>query len=563
LYGGSTMNKPLYWLAAAFLLVLAVLLNMGVLSAGWRWDDPSIFLHAHQFSIIQDVLDPSVWQQFSPANLTPLLILSLEIDLILAGLSPWFFYLHQLMLLAAAAFLLFVLLRLWCDTRFAIAGAILFLCGLPVMTVAEQLMTRHYAEGLVLALISIYGVVRYLRTGSLAGLVLAILSYALAVTAKEVYVPLPALLLCLPESTWRKRLLASAPFFGVLAVYALWRSWMLPSLTGGYVDSASYFSVAFIQQVIATYLSFPRLLSGGAWPLFLTGYLGLLGFYVWKKRAAVVSSGSAVATVWPLFSVLVAALVLAPLAPLVQSPGIVQADRYLFALWAALSFSMAFFAGRFADRQSSRWSLPLLGGLVMLSLLHALPERQAMAAVGQAFDVQGEFIWQQDDTVAYQPSPEVLPVLWFVSGLADLKSGISNGTSPVVVVDDLYLAKAQGKPLFAYDPQCNCMRDQSADAELRRQQLTASLRAQAPLSVRFEYRQRTVNWQFGPYTDGSYQLVSDRIGVIPAPPQGQMRALLAEDAGFYVRYQSPEGWQSYSEEFRIQHDGPVIDWVRE
>lgn len=98
------MSKPLYWLAAAFLLALAVLLNMGVLSAGWRWDDPSILLHAHQFSIIQDVLDPAVWQQFSPANLTPLLILSLEIDLILAGLSPWFFYLHQLMLLAAAAF---------------------------------------------------------------------------------------------------------------------------------------------------------------------------------------------------------------------------------------------------------------------------------------------------------------------------------------------------------------------------------------------------------------------------------------------------------------------------
>jgi hypothetical protein len=241
----------------------------------------------------------------------------------------------------------------------------------------------------------------------------------------------------------------------------------------------------------------------------------------------------------------------------------VQADRYLFALWAALSFSMAFFAGRFADRQSSRWSLPALGVLVVLSLLHALPERQAMAAVGRAFDVQGEFIWQQNDAVAYQPSPEVLPVLWFVNGLADLKSGISNATSPVVVVDDIYLAQAQGKPLFAYDPQCHCMRDQSAQAGLRLQQLSASLRPQAPMSVRFEYQQRTVNWQFGPYTDGSYQLVSDRIGVIPAPAQGQMRALLAEDAGFYVRYQSPEGWQSYSDEFRINHDGPVINWVRE
>lgn len=558
------MSKSLYWLAAAaFLLVLAILLNVGVLSAGWRWDDPSILLHAHQFSIVQDMLDPAVWQQFSPANLTPLLILSLEIDLILAGLSPWFFYLHQLILLAAAAFLLFVLLRLWCETRFAIAGAVLFLCGLPVMTVAEQLMTRHYAEGLVLALISIYGVVRYLRTGSVLVWVLAILSYALAVTAKEVYVPLPALLLCLPESSLRKRLLASAPFFAVLAIYALWRSWMLPSVTGGYVDSASYFSVAFVQHVMATYLSFPRLLSGSAWPLFVALYLGLLCFYLWQKRAVVIKTGRAIAAVWPLFSVLVAVLVLAPLAPLVQSPGIVQADRYLFALWAALSFSMAFFAGRFADRISSSWSLPALGVLVVLSLLHALPGRQAMAAVGRAFDVQGEFIWQQDDAVAYQPSAEVLPVLWFVSGLADLKSGISNGTSPVVVVDDIYLAQAQGKPLFAYDPQCQCMRDQSIDAGLRLQQWAATLRPQAPLSVRFEYQQRTVNWQFGPYTDGSYQLVSDLIGVIPAPAQGQMRALLAEDAGFYVRYQSPEGWQSYSDEFRINHDGPVINWVRE
>lgn len=552
------MSKPLQMLtAAAFLLLLTILLNAGVLSAGWRWDDPSILLHAHQFSIVQDVLDPAVWQQFSPANLTPLLILSLEVDLILAGLSPWFFYLHQLLLLAAAALMLFTLLRLWCDTRFALAGAVLFLCGLPVMTVAEQLMTRHYAEGLVLTLLSIYGFVRYLRTNSIAVLLLAVLAYALAVTAKEVYVPLPALLLCLPESGWRKRIRASAPFFGVLLVYALWRSWMLPSVTGGYVDSASYFSAAFIQQVMATFLSFPRLLSGAAWPLWVALYLGLLGFYLWKKRTATSQP------VWPLFSLLVAALVLLPLAPLVQAPGIAQADRYLFAMWAALSFSMAFFAGRLADRRSSPWLLAGLGVLAVVSLMHALPARQAMASVGQSFDVQGEFVWQNNDSVAYQPSAEVLPALWFVSGLTELKSRISGESSPVVVVDDIYLTLAGNKPLFAYDAQCQCMQDESASADVRRQQLLASLRPMAPLRVQFEYQQRTVSWQFGPYTDGSYQLVSGQIGVIPAPPVGQMRALLAEGAEFYVRYQSPEGWQSYSDRFLINHDGPAIDWVRE
>ncbi|MDP2282678.1 MAG: hypothetical protein Q8L06_00955, partial [Pseudohongiella sp.] len=139
------MSKPLQLLSiAASLLLLAVLLNAGVLSASWRWDDPSILLHAHQFSIMQDVLDPAVWQQFSPANLTPLLILSMEIDLILAGMSPWFFYLHQLSLLAAAAFLLFVLLRLWCEFRFAVAGGVLFLCGLPNLLVFVIVLCREF-----------------------------------------------------------------------------------------------------------------------------------------------------------------------------------------------------------------------------------------------------------------------------------------------------------------------------------------------------------------------------------------------------------------------------------
>lgn len=153
--------------------------------------------------------------------------------------------------------------------------------------------------------------------------------------------------------------------------------------------------------------------------------------------------------------------------------------------------------------------------------------------------------------------------MWFVTGLIELKKAISSETSPVVVVDDIYLAQANGKALFAYDPQCQCMRDQAADAQMRRQQLAVSLRPLAPMSVRFDYQQSTVTWQFGPYTDGVYQLVSDRIGVIPAPPQGQMRAILAEGASFYVRYQSPEGWQSYSDAFLIKHNGPAINWVRE
>lgn len=558
------MRKVAIWsVVAAAMVALTLIINAGVFAAGWRWDDPSILLHAHQFSFVQDLVDPAVWQQASPANLTPLLFISMEVDLILAGMSTWFFYLHQLLVLAAAAFLLVVLLRHWCAPQYAAAGGILFLCGLPVMVVAEQLMTRHYAEGLVLTLLAIVAFVRYLRTGAVTVLALAVLCYILAVMAKEVYVPLPVLLLCLPESTWRQRMSASLPFFMVAIAYAFWRSWMLPDTLGGYAYGANYFSQEWIQQALATYSSFPRLLSGSMWPVFAGAYLFLLGMYLWRKHSDRSQAGFR-KNIFPAFAVLVAALVLAPLAPLVQTPGIAQADRYLFAVWAAFSFSAAFFAGRYSAGGPSSWvSLTAVMALVVLSAVHAIPQRQQVAAVGRAFDVQGAFLWQYDDSVAYQPSAEVLPSLWFATDLAEFKARIGAGTSPVIVVDDIFLSEAAGKPLFSFDVMCACMRDASAEAQQRLQQSALAVRQQAPLSVNFAYRSSVISWKFGPYTSGSYQLVSNRIGVINAPAIGSMRAILAEGAGFYIRYQSPEGWLTYSDLFQVVHNGPEIVWVRE
>ncbi|ALO45259.1 hypothetical protein [Pseudohongiella spirulinae] len=541
------MSRTLRMMLAALALAgLTLVVNFGVLSGSWRWDDPQVLLHAHQFSWLQDLTRPDIWQQFSPANLTPLLILSFEVDLILFGLQPALFYVHQLLALAAGAGMLALCLHLWCRPGAALAGGVLFLTGLPVMLVSEQLMTRHYAEGLVLALLALYGYVRYLRTEQLWVLMLASAAYLLACMAKEVYVPLPLLLLCVPDANVRQRLVASAPFFVILLVYALWRSYMLPSVGGGYADSSTYLDVAYLAQVLVSYASFPHLLTGSLWLLAVIVFSALTVVYLLRTRR------------FPWRALVVAALVLGPLAPLVGWPGIQLADRYLFVVWAALSFAVAFMA----DRSGQKTALAAVPLLAIVSVLHALPVRSEVAAKAEEFEVQGQFIWVQDASAAFVPTPDVAATLWFVNGLRDFKAGLGLGSSPVAVVDNLYLARSEARQLWEWQADCNCMVDISAQIPQRRSLFIEGLRPTEALSVTYAYQNGYFSWEFGPWQQGGWHLVSDEIGVIPAPASGQLRAVLADNALFYIRYTSPEGWFTYSDQLQVVRDGPQISWSR-
>lgn len=557
-------------LAALVLLVLTLVVNAGVFDANWRWDDTQILLHSHQYSFWQDFTGPDVWQQFSPANLTPWLIFSFEIDMILFGLTPAAFYLHQLLAIAAAGLLLFLCLNLWCRAVFALAGSALFVVGLPSMLVAEQLMTRHYVEGLVFALAALYGFVIYLRTGRKGVLALALLMYVLAVTAKEIYVPLPALLLLVPDGDWVRRIKASLPFFVVTALYALWRGYMLGSYSGGYVDSSEYLTFAFVGEVLTSFVRFPALLTGLGWPVLVLLFLGLWAAYLARHRHL------------PWRALLVAALVLLPLVPLVRSPGIVLADRYLLLPWVILCFSQAWCVDKVivvrnkaAASNKKAATAPdatpvpvmMLAGtaipiVLVITVLHALPVRQTLATVGTEFDVQGQFLWQNEGTHAFVPSGNVLPAFWFVTGLRDLKARISGQGSPLPMVDDIYLTQQPDTRLFTYDVNCQCMRDVTGAIPERLARYRERLRADADLSLSYRYQQGYFSWQFGPWQDGSYHVVSDTLGVLPLPPAGQLRVTLADNASFYLRYTSPEGWMTYSQLNRVVQDGAAVEWSR-
>ena len=58
-------------------------------------------------------------------------------------------------------------------------------------------------------------------------------------------------------------------------------------------------------------------------------------------------------------------------------------------------------------------------------------------------------------------------------------------------------------------------------------------------------------------------MVSDILGVIAAPGEGQIQVSLANNAPFYLRYTSADGWISYSALQHIRHNAPATKWRRE
>ena len=140
-------------LAITALLILIGALFHALPSGYWRADDPALLWHAMNSKGLEAFYSPSNWQKLSANNLTPWLTFSFKLDLWFAGLSPKFFYFHALGSLGLVAAAAYVLNRLWLSPLWAFLSVGLFLSGAPTASVTELLMTRHYLEGLLFALL--------------------------------------------------------------------------------------------------------------------------------------------------------------------------------------------------------------------------------------------------------------------------------------------------------------------------------------------------------------------------------------------------------------------------
>lgn len=193
------------WFACAMAMVVWLLLYQEMLGAWWMADDTQHLLSVFRHGIAAHFFVPHQRLGLIPANLTPWLFLSYGVDHAVGGLVPSFAYWHHLVVWLLAVAVLTGLLRAGLGTAAALIAVLMWLVSVPVGVVVQLLCTRHYLEGLLLSLLAIIVYSSDLKRPSgikVAGLTVLC---ALAMAAKEVYVPL---VVCLLVHRWGREVAA-------------------------------------------------------------------------------------------------------------------------------------------------------------------------------------------------------------------------------------------------------------------------------------------------------------------------------------------------------------------
>lgn len=542
---------------AALLCLLTFVIFGEVLSANWRSDDTQILAHALRHNVLDNFFNPEVWRQLSPANLTPWVVASFEIDLFLFGMSPLGFYLHQLVAISLVAIACFMLLRLWLDQRFAFAAALIFLLGLPATAAANNLMTRHYVEGLLFASLAVYFCVNYLRNGRSKHLVFAIAAYVFSISAKEIFVPLVFLIPLLSEGPNRYRVKVFIAFVIVSAVYTLWRGLMLEGLVGGYTAPSQFLNVDYLMSILTFMVGIPALLLGDYWQGLAVFYSIALALVLLRnKRAVIVVLG-------------VLALELLPLVPIASTSGISYPGRYYLLIWFTFCFSWGFcfkaiedtLSNRITSTQSNLVFLTLVSVIAIYLITSKQDFSNAIATSNTEFDVQAKFIWEGEDDKYFLPSSRLLNTFWFVRGLREMKEFDSADTSmPNIILDEMFLSETT-QPLYEFDSACKCMLDVSGTLVGRiktQQEITDPL---GNMRVEMSFQNNVFKWNFGPYIDNDYYIFSDYIGVVRFPNQGEF--LFYDIEGpleVRVGHFPENGLKTYSDVMIIEQGAPPVSW---
>ena len=555
----DSMNRN--WLYLAVIVLVAVLLHSGGLDGHWRWDDPQILRQVLEQGAFASFVEPGAYIQYQRGQLTPWLVLSFQLDWWLFGPEPFGFYLHQLFAIALAAVLVFAVGRQWMGPELSFVAAMLFLAGSPLAYISEQLMTRHYIEGLVFALISLYLFTRCLDRPSIGRWTVSVICYLLAVTCKEVYAPLLLLLPFIPRGSVSARLRLLPPFVAVAVLYVFWRMYMLDNLIGGYEGAFAVDLPRFALAVATAFLNIPRLLFPAFYPISILLCL------------AVVLSGVIIGRANVLRLLFIAGFMLAPLAPLVIVPGLVAPDRYFLVPWTGLSFLIPFLvvksiAGISDSTPAKSTAIKIVSGSLVVGLMSiALYESrqhlaQRIVPAAAQWDAHARFLLGHDSGVAYIPGPHVLASFWFVTRMNDILPHLKRRAElPAAVLDPIMLADTV-RPVYVYAGDCRCMEEASGEMLARYLAQMENVREE-PLQIELSWHRASredepspFRWKLGPWREGEYRLISSSVGNLLLPPEGSLPATLREmqtsfAAPFILKYTSPEGWVAYSPELSL------------
>ena len=213
----------------AAIVAVVIARFFGVVAHGYFITDAAFLIESAVANEWLDLfIDPSTWQRVSTAFQMPLQIVSLGLDHWLFGLEPRGYFFHQLVSLTVAAILAWSFLRRLMSAPVALGVVAAWLCSPVAESLALHLMNRHYVEGLILALLSATAFDNHIRDKGRTWFGLAWFVWIASMTAKEIFVPLPLLLLVVARYRLGKWPLHVLPAFVIgWAGFVAWRFFIL------------------------------------------------------------------------------------------------------------------------------------------------------------------------------------------------------------------------------------------------------------------------------------------------------------------------------------------------
>ena len=536
-----------------FLTALTFALYGRALGLWWTFEDPAILLHGQIHAPWSTFFIPEVYQTYNRISFTPGLIVSFAVDRHLVGYRPALFYAHQLLALALAAGLLERLLRRYVSRLWSFLAAALFLVGIPVAGVAPWLGVRHYVDGLVLALGAILCFRRGLSSHARAWTLASAALYLGAVLCKEIYAPVFLLVFLLPEGSPARRLVHAAPLVLVAGLYAVWRQFMLSGYLGGYAQR---------RLDLSELMRLGRLLLGQA-ATAVFGVSGLpatlaLGALALAFLVVVVRGGGAAL----LCVAICLAVALGPLLPVGDS----FETRYAFVPWV--------FAVSGTGWAAARWALGrgrALAGLALFALALGLvwpANRRRWAEVirvGERSRAEASFFFERSGLRDVVRAPVERGN--FYSTLAEIRTRIFHRSQPGhAAFDDLFFCRhgGEGLQVFGWAESKGALeRLESPDALCTA--YTSTIRESAPLSLAMTRENGVLSWTFGPYAEGRWAvLLGEDLVRYDVPREGRILPFLPDDLVVTLRYESAEGWRTFSPAlpFRSTNGSAGLKWSR-
>lgn len=529
----SAFPWPPIVLAVVGLALLTFVFHGETLRGWWMDDDPQLLIQAMRETPRTTLFSPERWRQYSSSNFTPLVVLAYEIDFHLSGLNPGVFYAHNLLVSWIAAVLLFLYLRRWVGDRWALATAAVFLAG-PVMTnLARTLNARHYIEGLCWSLLALIFWERRSRSGAM----LTGVFYFLACLSKEIYAPLPLLLLA--RSIVRRdslRQITSLMFPSALSAvaYVVWRQWMLGS-AGGYGAALPP----------ATLVSLPTelwLLATAASPWWIA--------MLWSLAFTALLAVSLLRKHWPVSALLlVAVFATLPLLPIVENPLM----RYGFLPSILASCSLALLAAPL----SRPWKLVAAVGLVSVVVVGTY-QRLASNQRNRRMVAEGRYV--------FSAAPDATPLLAgshnsYVDGMRFLRLHLGRGAAPAAYMS-LYGPAIEGvREVFQVQS--------GATTKGNIRSLVENMVPPPPMSVRVERKGNDLRWSLD--GEGSWYILP-LPGYEMRPIRAQARWRFPRDAfppssflappyaAFRVLLIQPGGRWSVTPPLSFPADGEIVRW---